>query len=194
MDSSRGQGQGQFANNLLPQNTWPPRDSPLSPRETNQLRTDVETLLKDSQCRKFIEALLNQMKSVTGTAAYSTNALGIFDAVEGQGGFGRRQGSFTAEGGNAVGGRRAFININYNISSDSSNPFIRADSGRTIVHELLHVGSGSAVGYSHFQMALAAYEVAGAKGAKPANDGSKATDLRNANYFDSRLFDACHVR
>jgi hypothetical protein len=135
-----------------------------------------------------------QIKPVTGTAAYSDNILDIFDAVKKQGGFGRRAGNFTAEAANGVGGGKAFVNINYSIAANSSRVFNSASSGRTIIHELLHVASTSVLTISHFQMASAAYAAIGRKGAVPTSDGTKEADRRNSAYFDDKMFDACHVR
>ena len=130
-----------------------------------------------------------QIKAVTGTAAHSNNILDIFDAVRKQGGFGRHAGAFTAEAGNSVGGGKAFVNINYSIAANSSRIFNSASSGRTMIHELLHVAANSTSTISHFQMASAAYAATGRKGTAPTTDGTKVTDRRNSNYFD-----ACHVR
>ena len=182
-----------LAKQLSPQN--PRRDSTLTTSEIKQLRTDVATLLKDPDCAKFVQGVLMQIEAVTGTAAYSSNILDIFEKVKSQGGFGRRAGPFTAEAGNGVGGGTAFMNINYSIAANSSRIFNSASSGRTVIHELLQVASNSALTISHFQMASAAYAATGRKGTAPTTDGTKdEADRRNSNYFDKKLFDACHVR
>ncbi len=172
----------------------PPRDSTLTRSEIDQLRTDLATRLKDLDCAKFVQGVLMQIKAVTGTAAYSNNILSIFDQVKKQGGFGRRAGAFTAEAANGVGGGAAFVNINYSIAANSSRIFNSASSGRSMIHELLHVAANSSMTISHFQMASAAYAATGKKGPAPTTDGTKAADRRNSNYFDDKLFDACHVR
>ncbi|HEX6046654.1 MAG TPA: RHS repeat-associated core domain-containing protein, partial [Pyrinomonadaceae bacterium] len=175
-----------------PQN--PPRDSTLTPSEIDQLLKDLEARLKDQECAKFVQDVLMHIKGVTGTAAYSTNILDIFKEVKKQGGFGRHAGPFIAEAANGVGGGKAFVNINYSIAANSSGIYSSASSGRTIIHELLHVASNSGMTISHFQMASAAYAANGRKGPAPTTDRTKEADRRNSDYFDDKLFDACHVR
>jgi hypothetical protein len=154
--------------------------------------------LKDPTCSVFISGLLNQLTSDTGKKAFSTNAMQIFKAVEQQGGFGRREIPASAEGGNTVGNGNAFINIGSNFFI-SSNPMGSASNGRVIVHELLHVGSGTNHHYSHYEMARAAFDVAQAQGykgmrAKPSGGDPGGRDRPNSDYFTGLLFKACHVR
>lgn len=168
---------------------------PLSQGEVGQLRTDVTNLLKDA-CAKFMSALLNQLSSDTGKKAFSTNAMDIFKAVEQQGGFGRREGPFSAEGGSTVGNGNAFININFAILS---NPMNSASNGRVILHELLHVGSGTNRNYGHYEMARAAYDVAQAQGykglgVKPSGGDPGGLDRANSDSFTKIIFKACRVR
>lgn len=143
-----------------------------------------------------MSALLNQLSSDTGKKAFSANAMDIFKAVEQQGGFGRREGPFSAEGGSTVGNGNAFININF---FPSSNPMISASNGRTVLHELLHVGSGTNRNYSHYEMASAAFDVAQAQGykglgVKPSGGDPGGLDRSNSDSFTNILFKACHVR
>jgi YD repeat-containing protein len=177
-----------------PQNPY--KGTPLSPSEINQLRTDATNLLKDEACAKFMSAILNQLTGNTGKKAYSTDAMDIFKAVEKQGGFGRRSGSMSAEGGSTVGNKDAYININFFISD---NVFISASNGRIILHELLHVGSSTSADYSHYEMAQAAYDVALAQGYKdigqrPSGGDPGGVDQKNSDVFGSFLFKACRVR
>ena len=62
-----------------------------------------------------------------------------------------------------MGNKNAYININFFISS---NAFISASTGRTILRELIHVGSSTSLDYGHYEMAQAAYDVALAQGVR----------------------------
>lgn len=143
-----------------------------------------------------MSALFNQLSTDTGRTAYSTNAMDVFSAVDQQGGFGRREGPFSAEGGSTVGNGNAFININFPILS---NPMSSASNGRVILHELTHVGSSSSRNYSHYEMARAAYEVALAQGykdlgTKPSGGDPGGVDASNSVSFSNIQFKACHVK
>jgi hypothetical protein len=184
-----------FDSSLLPQNPF--KGAPLSTEEVNQLGKDVSNLLSNPKCAKFMNALLKQIGADTGKTAFSENAMDIFNAVRKQGGFSRRQGPFGAEGGDTVGNRRAFININYNIDFATANyPLVSAANGRQILHELMHVASGTSSDYSHYEMANAAWEVATSQGFKgigpqPSGGDPGGRDVPNADVFNSILFRAC---
>jgi hypothetical protein len=116
--------------------------------------------------------------------------------VEQQGGFGRRTGPFSAEGGSTVGNKNAFININFPFVG---GPFFSADRGRTILHELLHVASSTNLNYSHYEMARAAYDAAVAQGytglgEKPSGGDPGGINRRDSDFFGKILFKACRVR
>jgi len=143
-----------------------------------------------------MSALFNQLSADTGRNAYSTNAMDVFNAVERQGGFRRREGPHSATGGSTVGNGDAVIDINFPILSD---PMASAMNGRTILHELVHVGSGSSGNYSHYEMAKAAYEVALAQGykdlgTKPSGGDPGGVDASNSVFFSNMQFKACHVK
>lgn len=104
-----------------------------------------------------MEALLNQIGADTKRKAFSNKIGDIFDAVTRQGGFGQRAMSDTAEGGSTVGNKDAYINIGNWTFAD--NPYALASVGRTMIHELLHVGSSTNLDYSHYEMFKAAYAV-----------------------------------
>ena len=153
----------------------------------------MSDLLKADLCAKFVKALLNQLGSDTQRKALSNDILDIFKAVEQQGGFGRNQGPFLAEGGSTVGNKDAFVNINFYRGSNAQSRIL---SGRITIHELLHVASGTNRNYSHYEMARAAYEVAKAQGykdigTKPSGGDPGGRDERNSNIFSDRLFAAC---
>jgi RHS repeat-associated protein len=174
----------------------PQNSGPLSPVEIDQLRADVTNLLKDETCARFMSALLSQLSSDTGKNAYSTNAMDIFDAVEQQGSFSRAEGPFSATGGSTVGNGNAAIHINFYISS---SPMSSAINGRTILHELLHVGSGANRNYDHYEMARAAYAVAQAQGfnglgGRPPDGDHIKLDGTSVDTFNRILFQACHVK
>ena len=181
-----------------PQKTSPFKGSPIPIEEVNQLGKDVTNLLADSICAKFMTALLKQIGSDTGRKAFSDNAIDIFNEVGKQGGFGRRQGNFTAEGGGTVGNGDAFININRNIDfATADNPFVSAANGRQLLHELLHVASKTSSSYSHYEMARAAWEVATAQGfkgigSKPSGGDPGGRDDPNSYVFDRILFQTCN--
>ena len=173
------------------------RISPLSTGEVNQLRKDLSNVLSNSTCAKFMTAVLNQIGKDTGKAAFSSNAMDIFDAVKKQGGFGRGQFASNAQGGLTVGGGNAFININFNINfANADIPSIAGDVGRTILHELMHVGSGTNLDYSHYEMARAAWKIAKAQGYKvsgdkPSGGDPGGLDYENGVIFNNILFQAC---
>lgn len=179
----------------IPQNPF--QGSPLSTEEVNQLGKDVSNLLSNSKCAKFMTAVLNQIGKDTGKTAFSSNAMDIFNAVKNQGGFGRRSiPSSNAEGGDTVGNGKAYININFRINfANADIPAIAGDVGRTILHELMHVGSGTNSDYDHSEMDMAAWEVAKAQGgytlgAKPSGRDSGGVDSRGF-VFNNILFQAC---
>jgi hypothetical protein len=163
---------------------------PLSQGDIDQLRTDVTNLLKDDVCAKFMSALFNQLSIDTGKKAYSSNPMDIFNAVEHQGSFSRVQGPFSATGGSTVGNGNAAIHVNFYISS---NPTGNAMNGRTILHELVHVGSGANRNYDHYEMARAAYAVAQAQGfkglgGKPPDGDHLKLDRKSSDTFGDILF------
>ena len=188
-----GRQTGFEPNPTNPQNN---KGKPLSETEVDQLQSAVAGLLKDEKCSKFVRALLNQIGEDTHRKAYSSKVLDIFDAVRKQGGFGRRQMIASAEGGSTVGNKDAFINIgNYTVANE---PYAMASLGRTIIHELLHIGSNTNQNYSH-AMFKAAYAVAQSQGgytlgSRPGPIDPQGKDFPNAYNFDDILFQACRVR
>ena len=96
-----------------------------------------------------------------------------------------------------VGNGDAYINIgNWTFADDR---FAFASVGRTMIHELLHVGSSTNLGYNHYQMFKAAYAVAERMGGftlgrKPAEKDPGGKDYSSAYGFDDILFQACRVR
>ena len=148
-------------------------------------------------CSRFVEALLNQIGVDTNRRAFSTNAVDIFNEVRKQGGFGTRVMSDTAEGGSTVGNKDAYINIGKWTFAD--DPYALANVGRTMIHELLHVGSSTNLNYNHYQMFKAAYAVAQRMGnfvlnKKPPDNDPGRKDVASAYDFDDILFQACRVR
>ena len=167
----------------------------LSQGEVDQLRTDVANLLQ-GDCAKFMSALLNQLSSDTGKKAYSTNAMDVFKAVEEQGGFSRREGPHSASAGFTVGNGNGNIDINFPIQSTAMGS---AMNGRVILHELVHVASGTDRNYDHYEMARAAYAVATAQGykglgTKPPDGDHAKLDVASSLTFNDILFKACHVK
>ena len=74
-----------------------------------------------------------------------------------------------------------------------------ASLGRTIIHELLHVGSSMSHNYTHYEMFRAAYAVAKTDhyftlGKKPGPEDPKGRNIEDAYSFDDLLFQACRVR
>jgi hypothetical protein len=173
------------------------KGTPLPDKEVDRLKQALASVLKDSTCSRFVEALLNQIGVNTNTLAFSNNVVDIFDEVRKQGGFGKRVMTSTAEGWSSVGNKNAFINIgNWTFADD---PYALASVGRTMIHELLHVGSDSNHTYSHYEMFKAAYAVAERMGGfkldkKPGDKDPGGTDIPNAYNFDDILFQACKVK
>src|SRR5262249_820243 len=143
-----------------------------------------------------------QIGEDTKSKAFSSDILKIFDEVKKQGGFGKRQMSDSAEGGSTVGNKDAYINIgDYTFADDL---YAYANVGRTMIHELLHVGSSTNSDYDHYAMYKAAYTVAQRLmsqkrgkftfGKPPAAADPGGKDVANAYAFDDLLFQACKVR
>jgi hypothetical protein len=173
------------------------KGTPLPGNEVDRLKSALESVLTDKKCSSFVEALLNQIGTDTNHKAFSNKIVDIFEAVRKQGGFGKRTIVGTAEGGSTVGNGDAYINIgNWTFADDR---FALASVGRTMIHELLHVGSSTNLNYDHYQMFKAAYAVAKSMGGfalpkKPGDKDPGGTDIPNAYAFDDILFQACRVR
>jgi hypothetical protein len=177
--------------------TKPQNSTPLPGSEVDRLKSALASVLKDSKCSSFVEALLKQISADTNRKAFSNKIGDIFDAVRKQRGFGKRAMSDTAEGGSTVGNGDAYINIGNWTFAD--NPYALASVGRTMIHELLHVGSGTNLDYSHYEMFKAAYAVAQRQEGftldrKPGPKDPGGRDIPNAYAFDNILFQACRVR
>ena len=174
------------------------KGKPLPKTEIDRLRSALSLLLQDEKCSKFVAAVLDQISEDTKRKAFSSNILGIFDEVGKQAGFGTRPMPATAEGASTVGNKDAYINIGPYTFSD--NPYALANVGRTMIHELLHVGSTSTqFNYTHYDMFKAAYSVAHRLGGFTFNKQPEAKDPGGKNEsdayaFDDLLFQACRVR
>jgi YD repeat-containing protein len=173
------------------------KGTPLPESEVDRLKLALESVLKDSTCSRFVEALLNQIGVDTNSKAFSNKAIDIFNEVRKQGSFGTRVMSDTAEGGSTIGNKDAFINIGkWTFANDQ---YALANVGRTMIHELLHVGSSTNRFYSHYDMFKAAYVVAVRMGGftltkKPGDKDPGGRDDANSYAFDDLLFQACRVR
>lgn len=71
--------------------------------------------------------------------------------------------------------------------------------GRTVIHELFHVGSEGEGNFSHWDMFKAAYPVAQSLGLKlgvrkPTEKDPGGRDPYNSTGFDDLLFQACQIR
>jgi len=181
---------------------WVPKNAtnkgtPLPENEVDRLRSALLSLLRDKRCSELMEGLLNQIGDDTGRNAFSSNILNIFDAVRNQDSFGTREMSDSAEGGSTVGNKDAYVNLGNRKFADSASAY--ADVGRTMIHELLHVGSGTNLGFSHHEMFKAAYEVAQRLGGftfrkTPDAKDPGGRDEANAYAFDNVIFQACRAR
>jgi YD repeat-containing protein len=175
-------GLGTLGRAVLPQN-------PVPPSRVDGLRKDLQNLLKD-KCGEYVTRVLSDLGR-TGTEAYSTDALAIFDAVRGQEGF-----TFDSPGGmglayDTIGSGHAKIGLRLPITT-STNAVVINSEIRVLIHELFHVAPGSSSNYySHRQMALAAHTAAQALGYKGSAPNKNNTDSQNSQYEGDRTFDFC---
>jgi hypothetical protein len=183
-----------FDPSLLPQNNR----TPLSSQAVGILENDVNTLLKNEICAKFVAGVLKRLGS-------NLNATQLFNAVKNQpldargyGGFGRNlQSTFTAQASGAIAYGNPEIDINFNIDPALANvPVFMRDRGLIVLHEMFHLaGSGA----NHWQMHRAGYAVAtemhlNLKGEPPSTDPTQGTT--DPNYpegveFNYYLGQAC---
>jgi hypothetical protein len=129
----------------------------LTTDETNALLSDVQKMISNPDCAKFVESLLSQLAIDTGRQQHgTTDILKLFEAVRAGRGFDWNPNlSAQATGGGGPG--NASISIKpvlsfANLTNSSSGA--RVYRGRTIIHELFHVA-----GYGHDAMAMAAYRI-----------------------------------
>ena len=176
----------------------------MTDAEIAQFRAALAELLQDKTCKSFIEGVLSQISDARRTA-FSENALDIFDKVTSLKGWGWRNGADMnfdhGEGASSVGNtsQPAYINISRaaprNYGDSSSTAFV----GRLIIHELLHVGSSTNLGFSHWDMFKAGYAVAQTLGLKlgdrkPTGNDPGGRDPYNSQGFKDLLFQACQIR
>jgi YD repeat-containing protein len=126
MDSSHRQGQGQFANNFLPQNTW--RD--LSRDEiSKEMDNALNFLDKHPDCEKWLNKLLEELKNSTGLGAGS-----IRDIVERfrKDGIAVTDGATNGTGTGAVGTKNGRLEIGFQYGGT------KEETAEMLLHEMIH--------------------------------------------------------
>ena len=182
----------------------------LQPIDPSILAT-AEELIKIPKCRNFLSGLLTQLAKATGRGREGVSFDDLFNAARGS----IFSGPNVSARGNAgpvpwvIGDPKFSIEILLR----SAVPTDEASAPTTIMHEIIHGATRSGQGmYSHFEMADAAYTVAGPMGilsehdypyhndpskkpnpgldAKTANEGA-AIDNYNSSLFQDILVQAC---
>jgi hypothetical protein len=150
----------------------------------------MDYLLRKERCAQFVSSVLKEL-GVKGTIK------DIFNAVKNQplatGGFGSYpQSKYAAEAIGSVDGGDPGVDINYRIYI-GNNSYLNAADGRTLIHELIH---NAGHGISHYQMAMASYDVGTAMkldvGSPPTKpDPKDFEDYRNGTASTSIMFQVC---
>lgn len=177
-------------------------ERPLTNAERQNAEAAFTNFVGDG-CRKYVAALLDRLKLLTGKANHNTtNIVALFQTVLLSGFFGFSRGLYAGFGkgkwraaASTAKGSPFEIEFNtrtFNLAATS------ALNGQTIVHELIHL-----MGYGHSQMAEAARDVSSAfgfggipdlpeRGNYPAGQyGDAAFDDDMSTYFGDRLWEGC---
>lgn len=170
-------------------------DTPIDP----DILTRTEALLKYPKCSEFLNGLLGQLGKATGRGREGVSFEDLFAAARGSiftPNFYAR-GSASPDG--ILVGNPAFsihIMIRGNVPSDTES------APTTIMHEIVHGSPREGANYSHFEMADAAYTVAGPMGILSEHDYAHHNDPNykpnpglsdnyNSSLFQDILVQAC---
>ena len=139
---------------IVPQNP-----TPLSETQVNNLGNNLQKLLDDSECGKFINAMLGSLPNdVWKTSKYGGSLMDAFNRIKNGGGF------WSGDTGPRAIAKTDPNTLTTTFDSQRQTPFITGQSWQqlgvtfTLVHELTHVftTSPNAGAYGHLQMAQAA--------------------------------------
>ena len=146
------------------------------------IRKEVDALLKNKQCQKFLDSILSSLKVATGIAPIKNKFKDVFKDLSKRVGF--------YDGSGVIGDNYGLTELN-----NGSLSGIRA-IGITAIHETLHAAASEGL-YGQYDVAKAAYDVGRAMGlipelgAKPKSGDSTAADKYNSDLLSSSIFAAC---
>ncbi len=161
----------------------------LSEEQIAVVEASLKTLLANTVCKQFLTGTLRELRNLP-TGVYSTDPLEIFAAVKNQ-----PEGGLFSDKRLLPGEGTAFGSLekgNAEISFGSLTGLVAA-------HEIFHVAAKAGQGYSHIDMAQAAFASAAAMNLKVFSDFPKSENYKthgafskaSATYFAQALFDAC---
>lgn len=155
---------------------------PLSHAEINQLKGDLQSVLK-GKCLEVVQAILKKLNAPTDdlmsvfakvttfeykSFAGSASVLGTLGKIDA----GLMQG--------------LKLTMGYKLADD---PYARADIGRTLIHELIHAATKSTtLGVMHYQMDQAAWDVAKDMGVSKTNQRPSFTPTKERLDYDQVKF------
>jgi len=160
---------------------------------TAAIRKEVDALLTNKQCQKFLDSILSSLKVATGIAPIKNKFKDVFKDLSKRVGF--------YDGSGVIGDNYGLTELNngsLSIGVDFSKATpsgIRA-IGITAIHETLHAAASEGL-YGQYDVAKAAYDVGRAMGlipelvAKPKSGDSTAADKYNSDLLSSSIFAAC---
>ena len=180
-----------------PQN---PTQKPLDTSQTERLLT--------GECVHFLNSILAELGKIVDP--YSYNFLGIFRKAKDQRLlYTKRMTPEEVQRQRGLGGTNSIVgDPAFSIYIDEYQAYESGDNGYTLIHELFHGAAGSGKGYTHTDMATAAYNAAQANSAlfkEVQRHGIKglrqvrytregyveADDFYNASVFDNILRFGC---
>jgi len=139
----------------------------LAQRRASQRTSDAKSilgkrlknLLKNKQCKDFLDGLLKQLAKDTGIPTVANTFLKVFEAAS----FRNISGETEDLGSAFVTASGAILGINFS----KARPGGRNSLEAITIHETAHGASRVFQGYSEFQIASAAFTVGGAMGLVP---------------------------
>jgi hypothetical protein len=152
-----------FIGHAAPQNP-----TQLTSTEVNKLGSNLQKLLDDSECGKYIKAMLDNLPAdIGGTTRSSGSLMDTFNRIKNGGGF------WSKDTGPIVAAMTNPATLTMTFNSQRTTPSISSDLGwqrlgatLTLVHELTHVFTSEPKlsGYGHLEMARAASAAASSLG------------------------------
>jgi RHS repeat-associated protein len=179
--------------------TGPQNPVPLTEAQVDKLGSNLQKFLDDSECGKFINAMLGSLPNdVWQTSKYGGSLMDAFNRIKSGGGF--LSGDTMSRGALAITNPNTLTTT---FDSQRITPLITGQSwqqfGATVIlaHELTHVftNAPNAGVYGHLQMAQAASAAGGAPGLEfPTQQefgSGDAYDKALSEYYNSSLSYAC---
>ena len=200
MDSSHRQGQGQFANNFLPQNT--------GVAGFDHLWEDLSSITANSDCQKFISKLIQTAQDITNKKAHAFTVDGLLAELKNHPLNGTNGINLITTGATQLIGFGGWDKKTGNGAVDlgdqkyvGSLRFAERSLALTLLHELIHTATKEGLptqamgGYSDVELAQAVFKITGDKNDDPdAKDnnppGSYPTTVGGV-IWDRALRKAC---